>query len=389
MTATRVIGAATLAAAWALAAWLLWDTVVPAGVDPPPVDASAVAPDLERRERHAAFLRWLGVALLVVQLIVLAALARRPPRVPGPALVRAALLAAAVVLALAAARLPFVVAAHWWQRRYEIRHQGYGGRLVDLLPSLGTALAVGVVAAVVLVALARRLGARWWVAGAPAVALIGAAVIVVQPLLTPRLDPLADERVVARVEALAQRQGLAPPEVELQEFATRTRAVNALALGIGPTTRVILWDTALALPPRELDFLVAHELAHVLRKHLWKGAAWFALLALPGIALVARVADLREPAQVPRAALAIALFALAVSPLGNAVSRRYEAEADWVAVRTTGDGPGGRALLERLGALALSDPDPPQPATALFGTHPPLVARVALVSAADRSPGGS
>ena len=348
-----------------------------------------VAPDLERRERHATFLRWLGVATLLVQVLVLAALVRWPPRFQGPALLRAALLAAAVVLALAIARLPFVLAGHWWQRRYEIRHQGYAGRLLDLLPSLGSSLAVAVVAAVVLVALARRLGRRWWLAGAPAVAFLGAAVIVVQPLLTPRLAPLEDRAVVERVALLAERQGLAPPDVELQEFATRTRAVNAVALGIGPTTRVILWDTALTLPRRELDFLVAHELAHVSRAHLWKGAAWFALLALPGIALVARVADLRDPAQVPRAAFAIAAFALAVSPLGNAVSRRYEAEADWVAVRTTGDAAGARALLERLGALALSDPDPPRVTQTLFATHPALVHRVALVSAAGPSPEGS
>lgn len=372
-----------------MAAWLLWQTDVPGRVDPPAVDAAAVAPDLDRRERHAVFLRWLGIALLLVQVMVLAGLAWRPPRVRGPALLRAAVLGATVVVALALARLPFVLAAHWWQRRYGIRHQSYGGRLLDLLPPLAVSLAVGVVAAVVLVALARTLGPRWWLAGAPAVALLGAAVIVLQPLLTPRLAPLDDRRVVARIAGLAEAQGLAAPEVELQEFANRTRVVNALALGIGPTTRVILWDTALALPRRELDFLVAHELAHVSRRHLWKGGAWFALLALPGIVGVARVADLRDPAQVPRAALAIAVFALAVSPLGNAVSRRYEAEADWVAVRTTGDAAGARALLERLGALALSDPAPPRLTQAMFGTHPPLVARVALVSAADRSPGGS
>ena len=381
MTATRIAGLATLAAAWLFAAALLWQTDVPGDLEFAPVDAAAVADDLDRRERLGAVLRALGVGALLAQVAVLVLLARRPPRVRGPALLQAVQLALVVVGALALARLPFGLAAHWRLRVAGVRHQGYSGWLGDLLPGLASTALLVAVASLVAVGLARAVGPRWWIAGAPAVALLGAGAIVLQPVFTPRLERLRDSSVVARVERLAERQGLRAPRVELQETANRTRAVNALAIGIGPTTRVILWDTAVALPRRELDFLVAHELAHVSRSHLWKGAAWFALFALPGVFVVARLADLRDPRQLPRAALAAAVFALAVSPLGNAISRRYEAEADWVAVTTTRDPAGARASLERLAALALRDPDPPWLARQLFGTHPSLVERVALVRA--------
>ena len=78
-------------------------------------------------------------------------------------------------------------------------------------------------------------------------------------------------------------------EVEEGRATARPR-VNAEAIGVGPTTRVILWDTLLEpqRPPGEIRFVAAHELAHVARRHLWKGVAWFALLALPGAWLLGR-----------------------------------------------------------------------------------------------------
>ena len=127
----------------------------------------------------------------------------------------------------------------------------------------------------------------------------------------------------------------------------RTRLLNAEALGIGPTTRVILWESTLRLPAAERAFLVAHELAHVQRKHLWKGLAWFVLLVVPGLALLARLAPLRAPEDVPRAPDRVRAPTVATL-IANAVSRRYEAEADWIALETTRDPLGAKRFLADL-----------------------------------------
>ena len=111
-----------------------------------------------------------------------------------------------------------------------------------------------------------------------------AAVLVLTPLVvSPRLAPLEDRRLAAEIERLAEREGVGDVRVEVENASRRTTVPNAEAIGVGPTTRVVLWDTLLdgRFSDREIRSIAAHELAHVGRDHLWKGIAWFALFALP------------------------------------------------------------------------------------------------------------
>lgn len=387
MTATR-IGVGTLTAVWVVAAFLLWRTDVPGGLDVEPTLAPFAALDLERADRHDAVLRLLALGALAAELLALFALTL--PRLPlrGPTLVRAAEIGVLAAAALLVARLPFGLVALWWQRRYGIAELGYGTWLIDLLGPLVVRAALLGFACAACLWLAGRLGRRWWLAAAPVFAAIAIAVIVAQPLLSPRLEPVRRVEVVRQVEELAARQGVARPEVEVRRTRGRTRLLNAEALGIGPTTRVILWESTLALPAAERAFLVAHELAHVQRAHLWKGLAWFVLLLVPALALLARLAPLRVPDDVPRALLVAFVLLLAATPLANAISRRYEAEADWIALETTRDPAGANRFLADLAEAGVRDPNPPRWWTIPFGTHPTLAERAGLADASGRSRGG-
>jgi STE24 endopeptidase len=308
--------------------------------------------------------------------------------VRGPGLLRAAEVGACAAAALLAARLPFGLATLWWQRRYGIAELGYGRWLYDLLGPLAVRAVLLGFACAVCLWLARRFGRRWWLAAAPVFAAAAVAVIVAQPLLSPRLEPVRRPEVVRQVEELAAREGVARPEVEMRRTRGRTRQLNAEALGIGPTTRVILWESTLALPAAERGFLVAHELAHVQRAHVWKGLAWFVLLLVPSLALLARLAPLRAPDDVPRALFVAFVLLLVATPFANAISRRYEAEADWIALQTTGDPAGAKRFLAELAEAGVRDPSPPRWWTIAFGTHPTLAERAGMADASGRSRGG-
>ena len=378
MTATR-IGAGTLIALWLVAAGLLWRSLPPAP-DAEPWLAPFDALDLARAERHDAVLRWLVLGSLGAQLVALVVFAWRRPPLWGGTLVRVATLGAVAALVLQVARLPFGLASLWWQRRYGVSQLGYGTWLLDRLGPLAVQAALLAVAAALCVWLARRFGGGWWVAATPVFALVGAGVILAQPLLTPRVEPVRRPAVVAQVERLAALQGLERPEVEARRTRGRTRQINAEAIGIGPTTRVILWGTAVDLPAAPRGFLVAHEFAHVSRHHLWKGLAWFVLLLVPGIALLARLVPLRAVDDVPRALLAAFVLLPAATPLANGLTRRYEAEADAVGVATTHDPRGATHLLVRIAGAGVRDPDPPDWWQALFATHPSLAERAGAVT---------
>jgi STE24 endopeptidase len=405
MTATRIVAATIAAALAAGAALLLLETEVPRGLEllPPEPEALFAAEHLRETERFAGVARGLWLGSTLAQLVVLGLLVWASPRLDGRLrgrrLRRSLALLALTLAALWLVRLPFGAAAHWWRRRHGLSEQAYLHWLVDPWPELLATVLVAALAVTVATGLALRLGSRWWVAGGPALAAVGAAVVLAQPLVqAPRLEPLDDPRLEREVLALAERMGVPAVAVEVENASRRTTRVNAQVIGAGTTRRVVLWDTLLdgRLSPAEVRFVVAHELAHVERAHVRKGLVWFALLALPLAWALATVTRLRggiaQPAAVPLAVLAVVALQLVLLPFANALSRRYEAEADWLALRATGDADAARAVFRRFTEENLAQPRPPEWARIVLGSHPPLVERIAMAEAfseESRSPGGS
>jgi STE24 endopeptidase len=391
MTATRIVRGATIAAAvalWIVAALFLWRTNVPDGLRLPHLDEDRLfGADLVRRARdyeRLLDLLWLGATL--TELAVLAVLARRGRRLVqglGLGRVNAGIVAGVVVLTILwAAGLPWTIAAQWWERRHGISLEGYWTTLVESWGALlGTTVAAFVALAIIL-GFAKKLGGRWWLAAAPTIAVIGLVLQLVVPYLaTLGTRSLHDRTLAAQIRSLELREHAGDPRIRVQTVSDTTRAANAFSIGYGPSATVVFWDTLLrGFTPREVRFVAAHELAHLARKHILKGVAWFALIALPLLGLVAlvteRVGGLREPRNVPLALLVLTVAMVALLPLTNAVSRRYEAEADWVALGGTRDPGTARGLFTGFARDSLQDPSPPGWVRVLLGDHPTLLDRI-------------
>jgi STE24 endopeptidase len=400
MTATRIaqiirVGAVLLAGiAWvAIASWL-WRTAVPDDLALPPVDAESVfgARVIEDAADYRRVLRALWVGLTVSQLAALFLLVRAAPqlelRLRGGAVLRGIQLGLISVALLWVVWLPFALVGLWWRRKHDISRLGYGDLVFEPWPRYLGEVVVTVGAVTVAMLLARRLGRRWWLVGGPAFVAIVAAVLVATPfVLTPRLSALDDRRLTAQIDRLAQKQGVRKVEVEVENASRRTTVPNAEAIGVGPTTRVVLWDTLLdgRFSDREIEALSAHELGHVTRDHLWKGIGWFALFALPSAWLLAYLTDRRggldRPSVVPYAVLLVVAIQLALLPAANAVSRRYEAEADWISLRTTRDPAATASLFRKFAREALDEPREPAWVWVGLATHPDLADRVAMARA--------
>jgi STE24 endopeptidase len=207
--------------------------------------------------------------------------------------------------------------------------------------------------------------------------------LVVQPLFN-RFEPLANRELAGRIKVLARSEGVEVDRVLVADASRRTTTANAYVAGVGPTKRVVLYDTMLdgRFTEGEILSVSAHELAHVGRSHLWKGLAWFALLAVPGVFLLAWVTEreggLAEPRVVPLGLAVAFAFVLLTQPFQNLLSRRYEAEADWLALAATRDPESAIALERRLVLTSLGDPDPPVWVSYWLGTHPPALERIAM-----------
>jgi STE24 endopeptidase len=284
-------------------------------------------------------------------------------------------------------QLPFSVAAHWWERRHDQSELGYLDWILQDWELLAAEFLTICVALLVVMGLARRLGERWWLPGAAVFVAIAALFTFGAPYLDFTTDPLKDDALLAAARQDEAALGIGHVPIRVEKVSDDTDQANAYAYGIGPSRRVVLWDTILRAPftLAEQKVVLAHELAHHSQRHLPKGIGWFALFALPGAWILMRATRRRggmgAPEAVPLALLVVAVLQLASAPLSNHISRRLEAEADWKALEVTNDPAALEGLMRGFSTTSLADPDPPRWAQVMLGTHPSLADRVAMAQA--------
>ncbi|MGH3065491.1 MAG: M48 family metalloprotease [Gaiellaceae bacterium] len=283
--------------------------------------------------------------------------------------------------------LPFRIAAHWWARRWDQTDLNYLDWIFEDWAILGAQFVSICVALLIVMGLALWLGERWWLPGAAVFVAITAFFYFVTPYLDFTTKPLADKQLVAAAREYERELGTSAIPIRVEEVSQDTDQANAYAFGVGPSRRVVLWDTILQDPfdKGEQKAVLAHELAHHSQHHLPEGIGWFALFAVPGTWILMRATRNRggmgAPEAVPRTLLVVAVFLLVTAPASNLISRRMEAEADWKALQVTRDPDSLEGVMVDFAGSSLGDPDPPAWAQAMLGTHPSLADRVAMARA--------
>jgi STE24 endopeptidase len=180
-------------------------------------------------------------------------------------------------------------------------------------------------------------------------------------------------------------------EVYAIDASRRTTGANAYVTGLGPTKRVVLFDTLLDRYTRdEVRVVVAHELAHVRHRDVLRGLAYAAAVA-PAIALaVQRLSwvlspERGTPAALPALGLAAGLVAAPTALIGNRLSRALEREADDYSL-TLSRSPDAFVSFERSIALQnVADLRPPRWVSSLLATHPPTIERIGAAVAYGRA----
>jgi STE24 endopeptidase len=401
MTAIRIGRVATLAvlaALWVLAVLLLWRTKVPSDLRLPSLNADAVfgRGAVRAGERYERFLDYNWLLGTLVTLATLLVMVRRAPRISrslGLGRVNAAIVVGVVILTVVwAVSIPFSLAAAWWQRRHGISKESWASIVLSSWPALlGTAFLAVVVLGILLL-FAKRFERHWWLPGGLVLLALGFVLQFAYPYMARiGTHPVRSQRLSAAIERLEVREHAGDPTVRVEQVHDRTTAANAYAVGLGPSSSVFLWDTLLdgRYSLREVRFVVGHELGHLARKHLWKGVAWGALIGLPILAAAAYAARRRggvlQPGVIAIALLTVSALQLAATPFTNVVSRRYEAEADWVGLIGTRDPQAARGLFKGFVVDDLQDPSPPGWVHVFLDDHPPPLTRVEQAEAFRRT----
>jgi STE24 endopeptidase len=237
-------------------------------------------------------------------------------------------------------------------------------------------------------------GESWWWILAIALSVVAVLLTYVAPvLLLPifyKCSPLEDWEMVRRIEALAERAGARVSRVCAIDLSRRTVAANAALAGIGRTRQVLIGDTMLReFSPDEVETVVAHEFAHHVHRDIWKGLAlevgaiWAGLAALQfavrPLLVEAGVGDVSVLANLPLLILLGHVASILIMPVANAVSRRYEAQADQFAARVSGMPDAYASALYRLARQNLAELWPPRWMELLLSSHPAIGRRIASV----------
>jgi len=363
--------------------------------------------EIERARDYRSGQRLLFVVGLGAQGALIVALALGRPRSARRGLERlaerpllgAAAAGAGISVAVAVVALPAQVWAYERSVDVGLSTQSLDSWLGDVAKSTGIGAVLAAIGAAILMAVVRRFGGRWWIPGAAGVVALSAvfswlAPVVLAPLFN-RFDPLPEgSRARAEVLELGERAGVDIGEVYRVDASRRSTALNAYVSGLGPTKRVVLYDTLLdrARQP-ELRSVVAHELGHVRREDILRGLAFIAIVAPLGLLLAREVADgltdrsgvdSRSPAALPAYVVGLTVASILLTVPGNQLSREIEASADTFALETTDD---PRALIDlqrQLTETNVSDPDPPGLVSFLLGTHPSAVERIGAAVAYEQ-----
>ena len=266
----------------------------------------------------------------------------------------------------------------------------------DALLGAVLAVAIGGPFLALVLWLMQAAGWAWWLWVWAAWLAFQLAMMVVVPLwiapLFNKFEPFTDEALIARINGLMARSGFSARGFFVMDGSKRSGHSNAYFTGLGRGKRVVFYDTLVArLTHAEMEAVLAHELGHFKRRHLFKTVAAMSVVGLGALALLGWLATqwsffvglgVTPNLNAPENALVLLLFLLAVppfayfvGPLFSRMSRKAEYEADAYARETSSASDLVRALLklhDDNASTVTSDPL----YVGFYYSHPPTLQRI-------------
>jgi STE24 endopeptidase len=309
-----------------------------------------------------------------------------------------------LLLTIAILTLPLDIYGEWIEKQYGISVQGWGSWSWDWVKAELISLVIGTILIWLLYIVIRRSPRRWWFYFWLISLPIGLFLFFIGPwVIDPmfhKFEPLQqkDPELTASLEKMVQRAGedIPPQRMFWMGAGEKTTDLNAYVTGIGASKRIVVWDTTIAkMNTPQIVFVAGHETGHYVLQHIPKLLTFFAGLLLIFFYLGYRsigwvlarwgsgwtVRGLDDWASLPALLLLLSVFSFVASPVGSAISRHYEHQADQYGLEVThgltpDSGQVAAQAFQVLGEVGLSDPDPSPLQVFLFYSHPSIPDRV-------------
>ncbi len=233
----------------------------------------------------------------------------------------------------------------------------------------------------------------WWIAAWGLTVVFSLIMQILYPrIIAPLFNefvPIERDELVEALEDLFSKAGFRCSEIYSMDASRRSSHSNAYFVGFGKTKRVVLFDTLIEqMEIPGIKSILAHELAHWRKGHIWKGVVRSALksgIIFYLLHLLINTSYLYEMFSVPASAsyAGLVLAGLIISPVNrllspveNYLSIKNEYEADKYAVEVTGEKEPLIQGLHKLVEENLTNPYPHPLYAAYYYTHPTFPKRI-------------
>lgn len=297
-----------------------------------------------------------------------------------------------------AATTPLNYISYSLSKSYNISTQSFGSWMKDELIDFWVNFGLMLIIVGVLYWLINKSRKRWWLYAWLLSVPFTLFMMFLQPVIIDPLYndfyPLKNKELEAKILDLAAKANIPAEHVFEVNMAEKTNSLNAYVNGIGSNSRIVLWDTTLnRLNDDQILFIMAHEMAHYVEKHIYFGIAGYLLLSLIGLYLTARMMEyvvskwgkaLKIPAvndirSLPLFLMVLSMLLFISSPLSNFVSRYQESRADKYAIEMTKDTEAGIGTFQELTRAGLSQVNPPLLVKIFRYGHPTMLERISLI----------
>jgi len=283
--------------------------------------------------------------------------------------------------------------------QFDLTNQSFAAWIGDFGKALAVNLVISSPIAAVALILIRRIR-RWWFAlwiGSIPLIILG---VLAQPLIIDPLfnnfQPLRDASLRQALLDEASRAGIENKRVYEVDKSKQTKEMNAYVTGIGPSARIVMWDTLLAKLDRdEILAVMGHEMGHYVLKHLWKGIAFAIAVTFLGFFIAQRmfewglarwgggwrVEGRADPAAIPWLLAVSSILAFLLSPVYSGYSRHVEHQADVFGLELTHLNEAMASSFVKFAEDSKANPRPPRFIEWWRYSHPSLGRRIDFVLA--------
>ena len=270
----------------------------------------------------------------------------------------------------------------------------------DLVKSLIVVIILGSLLLSALLLMLAYAGQAWWVWAWVVLLCFQLLMTILYPtVIAPLFNTftrLEDSELKVRIQRLADEEGLNVKGIYQMDASKRTRHTNAYFSGLGKAKRIVLFDSL--IQSHDLDEIVAilaHEIGHLKKNHIKKQLVITSFVSLLLFYLAAKLLTFNlmyESFGFSNMPHYVGLFMVSVlwgpisaflSPMGMAISRKFEKEADLYSFQRLKSAKPLAMALKKMARENLSNLTP-HPLYVWFNySHPPLLERVQFLEALD------